>query len=70
MDELLWCREFEDVHDWVERLEMAAEMKVIDELKLFKVGIYPLLRGKSKEWFKKLIIVSTNWQTMKTFRCC
>jgi len=22
MDELFWCKEYEDVHDWVERLEM------------------------------------------------
>jgi hypothetical protein len=42
MDELLWCREFEDIHDWVERLEMATKVKVIDELKLFKIGIYSL----------------------------
>ncbi len=38
MDELFWGKEFEDVHDWVERLEMAVEMKGIDELKLFKIG--------------------------------
>ncbi len=38
MDELFWGKEFEDVHDWVERLEMAVEMKDIDELKLFKIG--------------------------------
>jgi hypothetical protein len=29
MDELFWGKEFEDVHDWVERLEMEAEMKVL-----------------------------------------
>jgi len=22
MDELFWCKEYEDVHDWVEMLEM------------------------------------------------
>jgi hypothetical protein len=42
MDELLWHREFEDVHDWVERLEMVAEMKVNDKLKLLKIGIYSI----------------------------
>jgi hypothetical protein len=26
------------VHDWVERLEMALEVRSIDELKLFKIG--------------------------------
>jgi hypothetical protein len=38
MDELFWGKEFEDVHDWVERLEMAAEVRGIDEQKLFKIG--------------------------------
>jgi hypothetical protein len=42
MDELLWHKEFEDVHDWVERLEIVTEMKVIDELKLSKIGIYSI----------------------------
>lgn len=42
VDELLWCREFEDVHDQVERLKMAIEVKVIDEVKLFKICIYLL----------------------------
>jgi hypothetical protein len=26
INELFWGREFEDVHDWVERLEMALEV--------------------------------------------
>jgi hypothetical protein len=39
------------VHDWVERLEMVAEVRSIDELKLFKIDKFNL-RGKSKEWFK------------------
>lgn len=26
------------MHDWVERLEMALEVRSIDELKLFKMG--------------------------------
>jgi hypothetical protein len=68
MDELLWGKEFEDVHDWVERLEMAVEMKGIDELKLFKIGRLNL-RNKSKEWFKKLAIAPTNWWIMKK-PCC
>jgi hypothetical protein len=38
MDKLFWGRKFEDVHDWVERLEMALEINGIDELKLFKIG--------------------------------
>lgn len=60
MDELFWGKEFEDVHDWVERLEMVVEMKGIDELMLFKIGRFNL-RDEYKEWFKKLTIAATNW---------
>ncbi len=31
MDELLWGREFEDVHDWSKRLKMVIEVGRIDE---------------------------------------
>jgi len=51
MDELFWGEEFEDVHDWVKRLEMAIEVCGIDELKLFNIDRLNL-KGKSKEWFK------------------
>ncbi len=68
MDELFWGKEFEDVHDWVERLKLAVEMKGIDELNLFKIGRLNL-RNKSKEWFKKLAIALINWWTMKE-PCC
>jgi hypothetical protein len=34
MDELLWEKKFEDVHDWVERLEVVAKVKGIDDLKV------------------------------------
>jgi hypothetical protein len=54
MDELFWGREFEDVHDWVEGLEMATKVHRIDELKLFKIGKLNL-QCKSNEWFKKLM---------------
>jgi hypothetical protein len=71
MDELFWGKEFENVHDWVERLKLAVEMKGIDELNLFKIGRLNLrnLRNKSKEWFKKLANTPTNWQPMKE-PCC
>jgi len=52
MHEFFGGREFEDVHDWVECLEMAIEVRGIDEL-------------KSKEWFKKLIATPMNRQAMK-----
>jgi len=59
MDELFWGKEFEDIHDWVERLKMEIKMKGINELKLFKIGRLNL-RDKYKEWFKKLATTPTN----------
>jgi hypothetical protein len=47
MDELFWGRIFEDVHDWVEQLEMVAKIRGIDELKLCKINKLNI-RGKSK----------------------
>jgi hypothetical protein len=64
MDELLWGKEFEDVHDWVEKLEMVAEVKGIDELKLYKISKLNL-RGNFKEWFKKLVATPITWQDME-----
>jgi hypothetical protein len=49
MDELFWGKKIEDVHDWVEDLEMVVEVRGIYEHKLFKIGMLNL-RGKSKEW--------------------
>jgi hypothetical protein len=43
---------------------MAIEIRGIDEQKLFKIGRLNL-KDKSKEWFKKLVVVLTNWQTIK-----
>jgi hypothetical protein len=64
MDELLWGKKFENIHDWVQRLEMVVEVRRIDEQKLFKIGRLKL-RGKAKEWFKKITITLTNWPAMK-----
>ncbi len=58
-DELFWDKEFEDVHDWVERVETTAEVIRINEKKLFKIGKFNL-KGELKEWFKKMAIVPTN----------
>ncbi len=53
MDELFCGTKLDNVHhDWVERLEIAAKVKGIDEQKLFKIGRLNL-KGKSNEWFKK-----------------
>jgi hypothetical protein len=39
MDELFWGIKLDNVHDWVERLEMATKVRGIDEQKLFKTSI-------------------------------
>jgi hypothetical protein len=49
MDEPVWGKKIEDVHDWVECLEMVVKVRGIYEHKLFKIGMLNL-RGKSKEW--------------------
>ncbi len=53
IDELFQGREFEDVVDWVERLEMVAKVRNYDEIKLFKIACLNV-RGKAKEMYKKL----------------
>jgi len=53
MYELLWGKEFDDVHGWVERLEMVVKVKGIDGQKLFKIGKLNL-QGKLKDVYKKL----------------
>jgi hypothetical protein len=37
MDELFWEKEFKDVTNWTERLEMATEVCGYDEIKLLKI---------------------------------
>jgi len=53
MDELFWGRDHEDVNDWAEWLTMAAEVRDSNADKLFKIAKLHL-RGRAKEWFKKL----------------
>jgi hypothetical protein len=65
MDELFRGREFEDEHDWVERLEMVVKVKGIDEHKLFKIGRLNL-KGKFKEWYKKLGTTLVDYPAMKS----
>jgi len=38
MDELLWRKEFEDMIDWIERLDMVIEIWNYNEIKLFKIA--------------------------------
>ncbi len=63
MDELFWGRNHEDVNDWAERLTMANEVKVLNDDKLFKIAKLNL-RGKTKEWFKKLNPPPIDWTNL------
>ncbi len=60
MDELFWGRDHEDVNDWAERLTMAAEVRDLTADKLFKIAKLNL-RGKAKEWFRRLQPVLADW---------
>lgn len=64
MDELLQGKEFEDILDQIERLEMASEVQGYDEMKLFKIAKLNL-RGRAKGWFKKLQPIPVDWNHMK-----
>jgi hypothetical protein len=59
VDELFWGREYEDVSDWAERLTMAAEVRDLTADKLFKIAKLNL-RGRAKDWFRKLQPTPTN----------
>jgi hypothetical protein len=65
MDELFWGRDYEDINDWVERLTMAAEVRDLNADKLFKIAKLNL-RGRAKEWFKKLQPVPADWAELRT----
>ncbi len=64
MDELFWGRDHEDVNDWAERLTMDAEVRDLNVDKLFKIAKLNL-RGRAKEWFKKLQPVPTDWAELR-----
>jgi len=65
MDELNWGRDHEDVNDWAERLTMAAEVRYLNDDKMFKIAKFNL-RGKVKEWFKKLNPPPADWTVLRT----
>jgi hypothetical protein len=65
MDELFWGRNHEDVHDWAERLTMVAEVRDLNTDKLFKIAKLNL-RGRAKEWFKRLQLAPADWNELKT----
>jgi hypothetical protein len=64
MDELFWGRDHEDVGDWAERLTMAAEVRNLNADKLFKIAKLNL-RGRAKEWFKRLQPALTDWVELR-----
>jgi hypothetical protein len=65
MDELFWGRDYEDVSDWAEKLTMVAEVRDLNANKLFKIAKLNL-RGRAKEWFRRLQPAPTNWAELKT----
>jgi len=65
MDELFWGGDHEDVNDWAERLTMAAEVRDLNADKLFKIAKLNL-RGRAKEWFKRLQPVPADWAELRT----
>jgi hypothetical protein len=65
MDELFWGRDHEDVNDWVERLTMAAEVRDLNDDKLFKIAKLNL-HGRVKKWFKKLNPPLADWTVLRT----
>jgi hypothetical protein len=65
MDELFWGRDHEDVNDWATRLAMAAEVRDLNGNKLFKIAKLNL-RGRAKEWFKRLQPAPADWMELRT----
>ncbi len=65
MDELFWGRDHEDVNDWATRLAMAAEVRDLNGNKLFKIAKLNL-RGRAKEWFKRLQPAPADWTELRT----
>jgi hypothetical protein len=65
MDELFWGRDHEDVSDWAERLNMAAQVRNLNADKLFKIAKLNL-RRRAREWFRKLQPAPTDWLELRT----
>jgi len=63
MDGSFWEKDLEDVFDWVERLQMAIEVRKYDEEKLFKIAKFNL-HNKVKYWYKRLNLTPLDWQTL------
>jgi hypothetical protein len=66
MDKLFWGCSHEDVNDWVERLTMVVKVKDLNVNKVFKIAKLNL-RGRAKEWFKKLNLALADWIELCTW---
>jgi len=64
MDKLFWGREYEDVSNWAERLTMVAKVRDLNLDKLFKI-VKLNLRGRAKEWFKRLQPAPADWTELR-----
>jgi len=65
MDELFWGRDHEDVNDWAERLNMAAEVRDFNADKLFKIAKLNV-RGRAKDWYRRLQPAPADWDELRT----
>jgi hypothetical protein len=65
MDELFRGRDHEDVNDWAERVSMAVKVRDLNADKLFKIAKLNL-RGRAREWFRKLQPALADWLELKT----
>jgi hypothetical protein len=65
MDELFWGRDHEDVNDWAKRLTMVTEVRDLTADNLFKIAKLNL-RGRAKEWFRRLQPMPANWTELWT----
>jgi hypothetical protein len=66
MDELFWGQDHEDVNDWAKRLTMVVEVWDLNDDKLFKI-VKLNLKGRAKEWFKKLNPAPIDWIELHTW---
>jgi len=60
LDELIWSKEYEDVHDWVECLTMAIDMKVSDQGQVIQICKVEFMK-QTKYWLKSLNPTLANW---------
>ncbi len=65
MDEFFGGNEFEDVVDWIERLEIATRVKDYDETIFFKDCSLKFVKQIKKMTFKNINLAIVNWPIIK-----